>query len=173
MRYSFLLLLRIPCKAGICSSPLEVTACHLIATAKWPAVVVKALLYPGAVLHAAHKSQVIPGFNNLLTNTYNLWDFDDSVDIQRIEVLVGSIFCVAGALLSLRAGRIALIGSSLIVWGLFREAMLELHAKRPIVVENYPISFLATLLAFFSIKSDVRQLIRSFKPRRHRKEKHN
>ena len=86
---------------------------------------------------------------------------------------MGSIFCVVGAMLSLRAGRIALIGSSLIVWGLFREAMLELHAKRPIIVENYPISFIATLLAFFSIKSDVRQLIRSFKPRRHRKEKHD
>ncbi|THG03061.1 hypothetical protein TEA_010735 [Camellia sinensis var. sinensis] len=91
--YFFLILLqfplfRVPCRGGICTTPLEVASCHLIATEVLPAVVVKILLYPGAVADAFLKNKSIPNFNNLLNaypNFNNLKRFDDTNDIHRIE----------------------------------------------------------------------------------------
>lgn len=84
---------------------------------------------------------------------------------------MGSIFSVFGALTSIRPGRTSMLGSSLITWGILRETLYAVYARRRIEVFTFPTLLIATLLAFLSIKSDVRYLIRSFRPRRQKKEK--
>lgn len=88
---------------------------------------------------------------------------------RQKQILVGSIFSVFGALTSIRPGRTSMLGSSLITWGILRETLYAVYARRRIEVFTFPTLLIATLLAFLSIKSDVRYLIRSFRPRRQKK----
>ncbi|KAG5541371.1 hypothetical protein RHGRI_021266 [Rhododendron griersonianum] len=163
-------LFSVPCKRGVCTTPIQVTAGHLIGTVKWPAVFVKATMYPGAIFESLLFKTEVPTFNGLL-HAYNMTALDETFDVQRIEILVGSIFSVFGALTSIRPGRTSMLGSSLITWGILRETLYAVYARRRIEVFTFPTLLIATLLAFLSIKSDVRYLIRSFRPRRQKKEK--
>jgi hypothetical protein len=82
------LLYRVPCTSGLCKTPMQVTCSQLIASELFPTVVVKALLYPGAIANALFKNTTIPNYNNLL-NLYhftNLTTVPATSDLQRIEV---------------------------------------------------------------------------------------
>ncbi|KAI8547896.1 hypothetical protein RHMOL_Rhmol07G0231000 [Rhododendron molle] len=128
----------------------------------------QATLYPGAIFKSLLFKMEVPTFNGLL-HAYNMTALDETLDVQRIEILVGSIFSVFGALTSIRPGRTSMLGSSLITWGILRETLYAVYARRRIEVFSFPTLLIATLLAFLSIKSDVRYLIRSFRPRRQKK----
>ncbi|KAA8540472.1 hypothetical protein F0562_024609 [Nyssa sinensis] len=164
---------RVPCRTGICTTPIEVTSSQLIASEVFPAVVVKALLYPGAIANAVIKNTTIPSYDNLL-NVYALNKVKRAptkTDLQHLEVLVGSYFSVAGALLGLlKSGRVSLFGTLLILWGLAKEVILRKHAGRAHskakAVHIYPAMSLAVVSAFFSIRGDVRKIIRSCKAKR-------
>uniref|UniRef100_A0A5B6ZFL8 Uncharacterized protein n=1 Tax=Davidia involucrata TaxID=16924 RepID=A0A5B6ZFL8_DAVIN len=164
-------LFRVPCRTGICTTPIEVTSSQMIASKVFPAVVVKALLYPGAIANAIIKNTTIPSYDNLL-NVYALNKVKHSpatTDIQHLELLVGSYFSVAGALLGLlKSGRVSLFGTLLILWGLVKEVILGKHATRAHTkaIHVYPAMSIAVVSAFFSIRGDVRKIIRSCKPKR-------
>ncbi|XP_059644661.1 uncharacterized protein LOC132286353 isoform X2 [Cornus florida] len=161
----------VPCRIGICTTPTEVTSAQLIASEVFPAVVVKTLLYPSVIANAMIKNKAIPSYNNLL-NIHDLKivkDFPVTTDLQRLEVLVGSYFSVAGAILGLvRSGRMSLFGILLIIWGLAKEVFLGKYATRvdTKAVHIYPTMTIAVVSAFFSITRDVRTIIRCFKAKR-------
>ncbi|KAH7847801.1 hypothetical protein Vadar_030394 [Vaccinium darrowii] len=163
-------LFSVPCKRGTCSTPIQVTAGHLIGSQKWPAVVVKPILYPGAIFQSLVFRTGVPTFNDLL-RAYNMTDLDEKVDVQRIEIILGSMLSVFGALTSIRPGRPSLVGSSLISCGILRETMQGISAQKNVEVFSFPTLFMANVLAFLSIKSDVKYLIRSFRRNRKAKEK--
>ncbi|XAR67759.1 hypothetical protein NMG60_11002650 [Bertholletia excelsa] len=171
-------LFRVPCGAGICTSPVEVTSYHLIANEVCPPFVVKALVYPGAFANAILRNNAVPSFHTVL-NTYpnfnKLKNSDNNLNLRCIEVLVGSYFSVAGALMgALRPGRMSLVGTLLILWGLKEEIFQgrRSHKAPRKVVSVYPMMFLTSVLAFLSIKRDLRKLIRCFRARRYRRAKH-
>ncbi|XP_039171273.1 uncharacterized protein LOC104449468 isoform X2 [Eucalyptus grandis] len=96
-------LFRVPCRIGMCTTPMQVTASQLFASELFPQSVVKALLYPGAVANAFMRGKTIPTYDDLL-DTYNFANskaVSSAIDLRRIEVLAGSYLMVAGALLSL------------------------------------------------------------------------
>ena len=81
-------LYRVPCRIGICTSPIELTSSQLIASEIFPAVVVKTLLYPGAIANAIIMRTSIPSYNNLLSayNFINVKQAPSTTDIQYLEV---------------------------------------------------------------------------------------
>ncbi|XP_052176251.1 uncharacterized protein LOC127790687 isoform X2 [Diospyros lotus] len=170
--YFYLIILQVPLfrvacsRVATCTTPLEVASCQLIRHQICPAVLVKALLYPGAVLHTLLNSATIPSFkevyNPLILKNPNP-AFVEPLDLRLIEVYVGSYLAVGGALLgALRpGGRMSLGGTLLVVWGLSKELFLGRNG-----VSLYPTLFIAPILAFLSIRRDVRKLIRCFKARR-------
>ncbi|KAM7490173.1 hypothetical protein LguiA_033094 [Lonicera macranthoides] len=156
--YFFLIILqiplfRVPCRSGICTSPIQVTSSQLIASEIFPVPVVKALLYPGAIVNGLINNRTVPKWDNLL-NLYNLTAAKEASalpDLQRLEplnhliaalsdencvnelpttkglsgVLAGSYFSVAGALVGiLKPGRMSMFGTLLVIWGLVKEGML-------------------------------------------------
>jgi len=164
-------LFRIPCRSGICRTPIQVTCSQLIASELLPRIVVKALLYPGAIANALFKSKTIPSYNNLL-ELYNLTNMKVALatsDLHRIELLAGSYLSVAGAILGLiKPRRLSLFGTLLILWGLVREAMRK-SADRYLTeaIYIYPTMLIAVVFAFLSIRKDVRKIVRSYKDKRH------
>ncbi|KAL6334031.1 hypothetical protein AAG906_000086 [Vitis piasezkii] len=164
-------LFRVPCRTGICTTPIELTSSQLIASEIFPAVVVKTLLYPGAIANAIIKNASIPSYNNLL-NDYNLINVKEApvtTDLQYLEVLAGSYFSVAGAFLGLlKYGRVSLFGMLIIIWGLVKEAILRKPANTSPLksVYMYPAMSIAVVCAFSSIRRDVRRLMRSCRARR-------
>ncbi|XP_065868051.1 uncharacterized protein [Euphorbia lathyris] len=64
-------LFRVPCRIGICTSPVELVSSQLVAAQVCPASFVKGLLYPGAIAQAFINNQNIPSFAELV-NLYNL-----------------------------------------------------------------------------------------------------
>ena len=97
-----------------------------------------------------------------------------------MQVLAGSYFSVAGAFLGLiRSGRMSLFGVMLIILGIAREVNFGKHAPNDPSKEvcMYRSMYIAVLSAFFSIRGDVRKLIRCSKvkhiihPLRHSKAK--
>lgn len=83
-------LFRVPCRAGMCTTPLQVTSSQLIASEIFPVPVVKALLYPGAVVNGLATNMTIPSWNNLM-NIYNLTEVKEAspaADLQRLEVCI-------------------------------------------------------------------------------------
>lgn len=78
---------RIPCRIGMCKSPLEVTSFHLLASQVFPEAVVKVLLYPGTVAKAIFKSKPIPSYSRLL-NLYKFKKVYATTDIQHLEVCI-------------------------------------------------------------------------------------
>ncbi|KAJ9179065.1 hypothetical protein P3X46_010889 [Hevea brasiliensis] len=164
-------LFRVPCRTGICTSPIEVTSSQLIATEICPAFFVQALLYPGAIAKAFRKNRAIPSYDNLLKiyNLTNLKKDSAATDLYHLEILAGSYMTVAGALLGLvRPGRMSFFGTLLIIWGFVREGILRKSANmNPVKTFHiYPAMFIAVLFAALSIRKDVRKLIRCSRARR-------
>lgn len=159
-------LFRITCRSGTCSTPLHVTASQLIASGTFPVPVVKALLYPGAILHGLVNSFTVPKWDDLLT-IYNLTHVKEASavpDLQRLEVLAGSYFSIAGSLIGLlKPGRMSMFGTLLIVWGLVKEGLLSKSAvpdpDKSIYV--YPTMLIAVVCAFMSVKYDLKKVARS------------
>ncbi|XP_027344822.1 uncharacterized protein LOC113857224 [Abrus precatorius] len=155
----------VPCRTGICETPLEVTSSQLIASEIFPRFIVKVLLYPGALAKAICKHKTIPSFGNLLKlYKFNTRAITSTSDLQRLEVLAGSYLSVAGAIMGLiKSGKMSLFGILLLMWGLIRESIMGkssfTHAKG---IHIYPAMYIALISAFFSIRKDVRKIIRSF-----------
>ncbi|KAL2545141.1 hypothetical protein Fot_14407 [Forsythia ovata] len=169
--YFFLVILqvplfRVPCRSGMCTTPLQVTSSQLIASEIFPVPVVKGLLYPGAVVNGLINNMTIPSWENLLS-IYNLTDIKEAsavADLQRLEVLAGSYFSVAGALIGiLKPGRMSMFGTLLIIWGLVKEGILKKPAKPDPTnaVFVYPTMLIALVCALLSVKYDVKKAVRS------------
>ncbi|MCL7052250.1 hypothetical protein MKW94_025259 [Papaver nudicaule] len=149
-------LFKVPCRSGMCTTPMEVTSSQLIASEIFPPKVVKAMLYPGAVAHGLVKNMTVPSWSNLL-NIYNLTDakeYSPITDLQRLEVLAGSYFSVAGALVGLlKPGRMGMFGTLLVIWGLVKEGILgkPVNTDPATAVFVYPTMLIALICAFSSI----------------------
>lgn len=160
-------LFRVPCRAGTCTTPIQVTSSQLVANEIFPPAVVKALLYPGAI--AATLLNDIMSFPKWadLFDMYNLTNAKNAsavVDLQRLEILAGSYFCVAGALTGLvNPGRMTLFGTLLVMWGLVKEGIFgkPANADPASSVYMYPTVFLALILAFSSITYNVKKAVAS------------
>ncbi|KAG2400267.1 uncharacterized protein HKW66_Vig0098790 [Vigna angularis] len=140
--------------------------CRLIASEIFPAVVVKGLLYPGAAVNGLIHNMTIPSWDSLL-DLYNLTNVKEAsavTDLQRLEVLAGSYFLVAGALVGvLKPGRMSVFGNLLIIWGLVKEGILgkPVNSDPSKAVYVYPTMVIALLCAFSSVKYDVKKAVRS------------
>ncbi|KAJ9702538.1 hypothetical protein PVL29_004331 [Vitis rotundifolia] len=169
--YFFLIVLqiplfRVPCRSGMCTTPLQVTSSQLIASEIFPVTLVKGLLYPGAIVNGLVKNLTVPRWDDIL-NIYNLTSVKEApavADLQRLEVLAGSYFSVAGALLGvLKPGRMSMFGTLLVIWGLVKEGILGKPANtdptRAVYV--YPTMLIALICAFSSVKYDVKKVVRS------------
>ncbi|XP_042520965.1 uncharacterized protein LOC122094272 [Macadamia integrifolia] len=156
-------LFRVPCRSGMCTTPLEVTSSQLVANDIFPAVVMKALLYPGAVANGIINNMTIPRWDNIL-NIYNLTNVKEAspvTELQRLEVLAGSYFSVAGALVCLlKPGRMSMFGTLLVIWGLVKEGILgkPVNTDPTKAVYVYPTIVIALVCAFASVKYDVKKI---------------
>ncbi|KAG5026085.1 hypothetical protein AAZX31_08G207800 [Glycine max] len=154
----------VPCRFGICQTPLEVTSSQFIASEFFPLLIVKTLLYPGALAEAICKQKTIPSYRNLLNlHQFNSRAVSAASDLQRLEVLGGSYLSVGGAITSLiKPGRMSLFRILILMWGLIRESIKGksglAHAK---VIHIYSALYIALISAFFSIRKDVRKIIRT------------
>ncbi|XP_077210919.1 tail fiber [Tasmannia lanceolata] len=175
-RISFLIIIlqiplfRVPCRSGMCTTPVEVTSSQLIASEIFPIVVVKAMLYPGAIAKGIISNMTVPHWDNIL-DIYNLTDAKNAsalTDLQRLEVLAGSYFSVAGAFIGLlKPGRMSMFGTLLMVWGLVKEGILgkPINTDQTKAVYVYPTMFIALVCAFSSIKYDIKKAVRSSQAR--------
>lgn len=81
---------RVPCRAGMCKTPIHVTSSQLIASEIIPPTVVKALLYPGAAVDGLLKNKSVPSWDDIF-EIYNLTDVKQAsavTDLQRLEVRI-------------------------------------------------------------------------------------
>ncbi|GAB2233512.1 hypothetical protein Droror1_Dr00002736 [Drosera rotundifolia] len=159
-------LFRISCRAGVCTTPLHVTSSQLIASEIFPIAAVKGLLFPGAIAHGLVTNMTVPSWNNLLKiyNLTNVKEVSAVTDLQRLEVLSGSYFAVAGAFIGLlKPGRMSMFGTLLIIWGLVKEGFLgkpvNVDPSRSVYV--YPTMFIALICSFASVKYDVKKAMRT------------
>ncbi|VFQ79872.1 unnamed protein product [Cuscuta campestris] len=158
-------LFRVPCRSGMCTTPMHVTSSQLIASDIFPVPVVKVLLYPGAFANSLIRNMTVPSWDNLL-NMYNLTRIKDASavsDLQRLEVLAGSYFSVAGALIGIiKSGRMSMFGTLLVIWGLVKEGILNKQANpdpaRAVFV--YPTMLIALVCSFLSVKYDIKRVMR-------------
>jgi len=147
-------------------TPIHVTCSQLYASDIVPVGAVKALLFPGAVVHGLINSRTIPSWSSLV-DIYNLTSVKDApviADLKRLEVLAGSYFSVAGGLIGiLKAGRMSMFGTLLIVWGLVKEGFLSPSANTDTTqsVYVYPTMLLALICAFASVKYDIKKAMRN------------
>jgi hypothetical protein len=80
------------------------------------------------------------------------------------QVLAGSYFSVAGALVGLlRPGRMNMFGTLLVIWGLVKEGILgkPVNTDPTKAVYVYPTMLIALICAFSSVKYDVKKVVRS------------
>ncbi|XP_061340978.1 uncharacterized protein LOC133287395 [Gastrolobium bilobum] len=159
-------LFRVTCRSGMCTTPLHVTSSQLIASEIIPVSVVKGLLYPGAAVNSLIHNRTVPSWNNLL-DLYNLTNVKEASavhDLQRLEVLAGSYFSVAGALMGLlKPGRMSMFGTLLVIWGLVKEGILgkPVNSDPSKAVYVYPTMVIALICALSSVKYDVKKVVRS------------
>ncbi|KAL0330527.1 UNVERIFIED_CONTAM: hypothetical protein Sradi_5039400 [Sesamum radiatum] len=150
----------------MCTTPIQVTSSQLISSDVFPLPVVKALLYPGAVVNGLISNMTVPSWDNLLS-VYNLTSIKEAsavTDLQRLEVLAGSYFCVAGSLIGLvKPGRMSMFGTLLVIWGLVKEGILgkPVNTDPTKAVFVYPTMLLALVCAFLSVKYDIKKVVRS------------
>ncbi|KAF2287212.1 hypothetical protein GH714_039360 [Hevea brasiliensis] len=150
----------------MCSTPIHVTSSQLVASEIFPVPVVKALLYPGAIVNGLVRNMTVPRWDNVLS-IYNLTSVKEApavVDLQRLEVLAGSYFSVAGALVGiLKPGRMSMFGTLLVIWGLVKEGILgkPTNTDPAKAVYVYPTMLLALICAFSSVKYDMKKVVRS------------
>jgi hypothetical protein len=146
-----------------------VTSSQLVANEIFPPSVVKALLYPGAIATTLLNDMSFPKWGDLF-EMYNLTNAKNAsavVDLQRLEILAGSYFCVAGALTGLiNPGRMTLFGTLLVVWGLVKEGIFGKAANVDPAssVYLYPTVVLALILAFSSITYNVKKAATNKQP---------
>ncbi|XP_061376445.1 uncharacterized protein LOC133318458 [Gastrolobium bilobum] len=159
-------LFRVTCRSGVCKTPLHVTSSQLIASEIFPVPVIKGLLYPGAAVNGLIHNMTIPSWDNLL-DIYNLTSIKEAsavTDLQRLEVLAGSYFSVAGALVGLlKPGRMTIFGSLLVIWGLVKEGILgkPVNSDPSKAVYVYPTMVIALICALSSVKYDVNKVART------------
>ncbi|CAK9154628.1 unnamed protein product [Ilex paraguariensis] len=145
---------------------MQFTSSQLIASEIFPVSVVKALLYPGAIASGLIHNMTVPSWGNLL-NIYNLTEVKEApavTDLQRLEVLAGSYFSVAGAIIGiLKPGRMSMFGTLLIIWGLVKEGILgkPVNTDTSKSVFVYPTMLIALVCALTSVKYDVKKVMRS------------
>ncbi|KAF1898604.1 hypothetical protein Lal_00023607 [Lupinus albus] len=150
----------VPCRIGICKTPLEVTTSEFIASEVFPHFIVKILLYPS---NAIYKNKGTLTYSNL--HKYNAKGISATSHLQNLEVVAGSYLTVAGAITCwIKQGRMSLFGTLLLMWGLIREIIMartgfSINAK---TIQIYPAMYIALLSAFFTIRRDVRRIVRSF-----------
>uniref|UniRef100_J3L100 Uncharacterized protein n=1 Tax=Oryza brachyantha TaxID=4533 RepID=J3L100_ORYBR len=155
-------LFRVPCRAGTCTTPIQVTSSQLVSNEIFPPSVVKALLFPGAIASNLTKSRTFPKWNDLF-DMYNLTEAKNAsavIDLQRLEILAGSYFCVAGALVGvINPGRMTLFGTLLVIWGLVKEAIFgkPVNSDPTQSVHVYPTILIALICAFLSITYNVKK----------------
>ncbi|KAK8958249.1 hypothetical protein KSP40_PGU007914 [Platanthera guangdongensis] len=161
-------LFRIQCRSGMCTTPIQVTASQLVVNQVFPQPIVKSLLYPGAILSSMYANFTFPSWDNLF-HMYSLTEAKNAsavVDLQRLEVLAGSYFAVAGALFGLiNPGRMSMFGTLLVVWGLVKEGILGKPATTDPekAVYVYPTMVIALICVLCSMKSDVKKASRTSK----------
>ncbi|XP_062201610.1 uncharacterized protein LOC133904129 [Phragmites australis] len=159
-------LFRVPCRAGTCTTPIQVTSCQLVSNEIFPPSIVKAMLYPGAIVTSLTKSMAFPRWSDLF-DMYNLTEAKNAsaaIDLQRLEILAGSYFCVAGALVGIvNPGRMTLFGTLLVIWGLVKEALFgkPVNSDPTQSAYVYPTIMIALICAFMSITYNVKKTARS------------
>ncbi|KAG2589296.1 uncharacterized protein LOC120674186 [Panicum virgatum] len=159
-------LFRVPCRAGTCTTPIQVTSSQLVSNDIFPPAVVKAMLYPGAIVSSLTKSIAFPRWSDLF-DIYNLTEAKNAsevVDLQRLEILAGSYFCVAGALVGIiNPGRMTLFGTLLVIWGLVKEALFgkPVNSDPTQSTYVYPTILIALICAFMSITYNVKTTAKS------------
>ncbi|PAN30490.1 hypothetical protein PAHAL_5G285800 [Panicum hallii] len=162
-------LFRVPCRAGTCTTPIQVTSSQLVSNDIFPPAVVKAMLYPGAIMSSLTKSIAFPRWSDLF-DIYNLTEAKNAsavVDLQRLEILAGSYFCVAGALVGIiNPGRMTLFGTLLVIWGLVKEALFgkPMNSDPTQSTYVYPTILIALICAFMSITYNVKKTAKSSPP---------
>ncbi|CAI0415023.1 unnamed protein product [Linum tenue] len=134
--YFFLIILqvplfRVPCRSGMCKSPIHVTSSQLIASDIFPVPVVKALLYPGAVV------------NDVLAGSYF------TVAGSLVGILKPGRMSMFGTLLILWG---------LIKEGILGKPVNTDPTKSVYV---YPTIVLAVICAFSSVKYDMKKVAKS------------
>lgn len=158
--------MQVPCRSGMCTTPIQVTSSQLIASEIFPLPVVKGLLYPGAAVNGLVNNMTLPSWDNLL-KIYNLTGAKEAsavTDLQRLEVLAGSYFSVAGALIGiLKPGRMSMFGTLLIIWGLVKEGLLgkPVNTDPTKAIFVYPTMLIALFCAFSAVKYDVNKVMQS------------
>ncbi|VVA23815.1 PREDICTED: unnamed product [Prunus dulcis] len=135
--YFFLIILqiplfRVPCRSGICTTPLHVTSSQLIASEIFPIPVVKALLFPGAVANGL-----------VLAGSYF------AVAGALVGLLKRGRMSMFGTLLMLWG---------LIKEGILGKPVNTDPTKAVFV---YPTMLIAVIAAFSSVKYDVKKVVRS------------
>lgn len=154
----------------MCTTPVHVTSSQLVASDIVPVAAVKALLFPGAIAHGLVQNRTVPSWGSLL-DIYNLTSVKEAPvvnDLKRLEVLAGSYFCVAGAIIGiLKPGRMSMFGTLLVVWGLVKEGFLAKPANTDPAqsVYVYPTMLLALVCAFASVKYDIKKVMRGAPPK--------
>jgi hypothetical protein len=138
----------------------------LVSNEIFPPSVVKALLFPGAIASNLTKSMTFPRWNDLF-DIYNLTEAKTAsavIDLQRLEILAGSYFCAAGALVGvINPGRMTLFGTLLVIWGLVKEALFgkPVNSDPTQSVHVYPTILIALICAFLSITYNVKKTVRN------------
>jgi hypothetical protein len=141
----------------------------LVSNDIFPPAVVKAMLYPGAIMSSLTKSIAFPRWSDLF-DIYNLTEAKNAsavVDLQRLEILAGSYFCVAGALVGIiNPGRMTLFGTLLVIWGLVKEALFgkPMNSDPTQSTYVYPTILIALICAFMSITYNVKKTAKSSPP---------
>lgn len=113
----------------------------------------------------------VPSWSSLL-DVYNLTDIKEAsamTDLQRLEVLAGSYFSVAGAFVGLlKPGRMSMFGSLLVIWGLVKEGILgkPVNTDPAKAVYVYPTMIIAMICAFSSVKYDLKKVAARSAPAR-------
>lgn len=94
--YSYLYFIdvfRFPCRMGTCETPIDVMTCQLIASKIFPEIVVKALLYPGAIKRFLMEGAAILSPTQLLNSyKFNMRKTSATTDIKQLEVCSLSSF---------------------------------------------------------------------------------
>ncbi|KAL5556118.1 hypothetical protein UlMin_038354 [Ulmus minor] len=112
----------IPCRAGMCTTPLHVTSSQLIASKIFLVTVVKSLLYPGAAANGIIKNMTVPSWDNLF-NIYNLTNVKEApvvIDLQFLELLLSG-WSPCGTSQTKEDEHVRTL---LIIWGLVKEGIL-------------------------------------------------
>lgn len=90
--------------------------------------------------------------------------FDDDVELK--QVIAGSYLAVGGGVMGMvkaGSGRMSLFGCLIAMWGIVWRKSSNLNPNKEIG-QIYPTMFLALLLAFLSVRKDVRRIVRTLKP---------